>query len=144
MIETRLAETRDYEAWTVLWRRYLDFYDSSRPMDVYRSSWSKILDPNSKMYSALAFHDGQAVGLVNFLYHASFWEITDRCYLNDLYVSTSHRGGGVGERLIRLVKNHAEEQGASQVYWLTAQDNEPARKLYDRVARLTPFVKYQC
>jgi len=29
------------------------------------------------------------------------------------------------------------------VYWLTQDFNHTARNLYDRVAQLTPFIKYQ-
>jgi len=29
------------------------------------------------------------------------------------------------------------------VYWTTARDNVIARGLYDKVAKLTPFIKYQ-
>ena len=37
----------------------------------------------------------------------------------------------------------ADEAGADQVYWLTAHSNATARKLYDRVGQLTPFIKYR-
>lgn len=36
----------------------------------------------------------------------------------------------------------ADEKPASQVYWLTQHFNADARLLYDRVADLTPFIKY--
>jgi GNAT superfamily N-acetyltransferase len=143
-IETRLVENGDYADWAALWHDYLAFYKTARPEEVFRESWSRILDPDEAMYSALAFHDGRAIGLVNFLYHRSFWNITDHCYLNDLYVDPEQRGGGAGAKLIAFTQAHAEAQNATQLYWLTAQDNAPARKLYDQVATLTPFIKYAC
>jgi len=81
--------------------------------------------------------------LTNFLYHTSFWEVEDRCYLNDLYVRPDTRGLGAGEALIQATVDHANTQGVDIVYWTTAGDNAVARGLYDKVARLTPFIKYQ-
>ena len=69
--------------------------------------------------------------------------ITNRCYLEDLFVSPDARGLGAGRALIEAVYAAADAAGADQVYWLTAHSNETARKLYDRVGRLTPFVKYR-
>jgi len=49
----------------------------------------------------------------------------------------------VGRALIEAVYEAADERGAPSVYWLTQDFNETARVLYDRVANLTPFIKYQ-
>ena len=43
---------------------------------------------------------------------------------------------------IEAVYAEADRRGTPAVYWLTQDFNEPARRLYDRVANLTPFVKY--
>jgi GNAT superfamily N-acetyltransferase len=142
-IDIRAVTAGDHDKWSDLWRSYLQFYKTELPPEVYAASWQRILDPDTPMHSALAFRGDEAIGLVNFLYHKSFWDTRDRCYLNDLYVSTDARGAGAGESLIRYVDTHAAGCGAGEVYWLTAQDNLTARRLYDRVATLTPFIKYK-
>lgn len=142
-IDIRAVADSDHGDWTALWTDYLRFYETDLPGDVYAVTWQRILDPDVPMHAALAFHGDTAVGLVNFLYHKTFWDIRDRCYLNDLFVSAGARGGGAGAALIRHVENHAAGRGAGEVYWLTASDNLTARRLYDRVARLTPFIKYK-
>jgi GNAT superfamily N-acetyltransferase len=83
------------------------------------------------------------IGLVHYLFHPVTWSIAERCYLEDLFVSPVARGTGAGRALIEAVYRAADEVGADQVYWLTATTNATARKLYDRVARATPFMKYQ-
>jgi len=40
---------------------------------------------------------------------------------------------GVGKKLIQAVCMKADEQQASQVYWLTQSHNTTARKLYDKL-----------
>jgi ribosomal protein S18 acetylase RimI-like enzyme len=80
---------------------------------------------------------------VHYLFHPITWSIAERCYLEDLFVSPSARGAGAGRALIEAVYRSADAAGADQVYWLTAASNEAARRLYDRVGRATPFIKYQ-
>lgn len=53
------------------------------------------------------------------------------------------RGQGIGRALIKAVYEKADAHGCYQVYWLTESFNEAGRKLYDNVAKLTPFIKYQ-
>jgi GNAT superfamily N-acetyltransferase len=64
-------------------------------------------------------------------------------YLQDLYAVPEARGQGVGRALIKAVYAAADAAGAPSVYWMTQEFNTEARRLYDRVGTLTPFVKYQ-
>ena len=91
----------------------------------------------------LALRDGQAAGLVHYIFHPHNWRLEDVCYLQDLYTDPAFRGGGVGRALIEAVYEAADKRGAPSVYWLTQDFNDTARVLYDRVANLTPFIKYQ-
>lgn len=141
-LEIRLAEPTDKSEWFRLWKAYLDFYKAERSDDVFDTSWTRILDSNWPMYSYLAHLDGKTIGLSNFLYHDSFWEADKRCYLNDLYVDPDVRGSGAGAALIEATYSHAKSQNAAQLYWTTAHDNKVARGLYDKLATLTPFIKY--
>ncbi|MEO0914369.1 MAG: GNAT family N-acetyltransferase, partial [Pseudomonadota bacterium] len=83
------------------------------------------------------------IGLVHFITHRHGWSIEDVVYLQDLYVSPEARGTGAGRALIEAVYEAADAQGTPSVYWLTQDFNSDARKLYDRVADVTPFIKYQ-
>jgi RimJ/RimL family protein N-acetyltransferase len=49
----------------------------------------------------------------------------------------------VGAALIEAVRRAAEEAQAGEVYWLTHESNATARRLYDRVATNTGFLKYR-
>ena len=132
----------DRQDWTRLWTEYLAFYETSRPEDVFDLTWARIQDPDEALHARIAVRDGVALGLVHFLYHRTFWDAEDRCYLNDLYVSPDARGTGAGQALIEAVYVHAKDAGAAQVYWLTAEDNTTARALYDRIGVKTEFIKY--
>ena len=86
---------------------------------------------------------GRLIGLVHIIYHPHNWRVEDVCYLQDLYVDPNARGTGAGRALIETVYAAADANGTPSVYWLTQDFNETARKLYDRIATLTPCIKYQ-
>lgn len=142
-MDIRLVTPEDQQDWATLWKLYLEFYETSRPAEVYQTTWDRILDPDERMYSIMAFDAGKPVGLVNFLYHKSFWDIEYRVYLNDLYVGDTSRGAGLGRKLIKSVEKHANDHNVASVYWLTSEENTQAQILYDKVATRTSFVKYQ-
>ena len=143
-VQIRVLSVGDHEAWLPLWQAYLHFYDTTVPNEVSAVTWARIVDPEGPIHGLGAFdEEGGLIGFVHFLFHPVTWSASERCYLEDLFVSREARGAGTGRALIEAVYAAADEAGASQVYWLTAQDNERARRVYDRVARLTPFIKYQ-
>ena len=127
-----------------LWQGYLDFYRTELSDDVTEITWARLLDPAEDMHCLVAEDAaGEMIGIVHYLYHRVTWAIADRCYLEDLYVAETARGAGAGRALIEAVYAAADKRGADQVYWLTQDFNEAGRRLYDRVGRLTPFIKYQ-
>lgn len=140
----RPLTSADRTAWNPLWQGYLDFYKTELTPDMTETTWNRLLDPAEDMFCLVAENeDGEMIGIVHFLYHRVTWAVEDRCYLEDLFVAASARGTGAGRALIEAVYAAADERGADQVYWLTQEFNAEGRRLYDRVGRLTPFIKYQ-
>ena len=138
-----LAHT-DRAQWDELWQSYLTFYESVVPDEVTDLTWQRILDPEAPIHAfCAATPDGRLLGFVHYLFHPVTWAAGPRCYLEDLFTSTDARGQGVGRALIEAVYEAADRRGADQVYWLTQEFNATARKLYDQVAKVTPFIKYR-
>ena len=140
----RPIEPHDRAVWAEMWCDYLAFYETTLPDEIYDSSFARLLGDDPQDFSGfIAERDGKAVGLVHFLFHRHGWKIENVCYLQDLYTRPETRGTGVGRALIEAVYAEADRRGAPSVYWLTQDFNGTARKLYDRIATLTPFIKYQ-
>jgi len=133
----------DTSAWAALWKAYLEFYKSSVPKEVYETTFARLCDPaHPDQQGFLACQGDTPVGLVHYIFHAHNWQIEKTCYLQDLYADPSVRGTGIGRKLIEAVYDAADTAGCPSVYWMTQDFNAEARKLYDRVAVLTPFIKY--
>lgn len=143
-IAIRPLAAADRDAWAPLWQGYLDFYKTDLAPEITDVTWNRLLDPEEDMHCLVAENDaGEVIGIVHYLYHRVTWAVADRCYLEDLFVAEAARGIGAGRALIEAVYAAADERGADQVYWLTQDFNEEGRRLYDRVGRVTPFIKYQ-
>ena len=143
-IVVRPLRPEDEAEWRRMWRAYLEFYEATRPEEVYATTFARMLSGQPGEFRALiAELGGRPVGLAHYLFHRTGWEIAETCYLQDLYADPAVRGAGVGRALIEAVYTRADAANAPSVYWLTQDFNQTARKLYDRVGELTPFVKYQ-
>lgn len=133
----------DYDAWLKLWQGYLIFYETRLPPSTTEKTWRNLLDSNMPIYGFGAWVDETLVGITHVVLHPNTWNTTECCYLEDLYVSESARGQGIGRALIEQVYDFADKQHCNRVYWTTQEGNTTARKLYDAIATQTDMVQYR-
>ena len=118
-----------------LMRGYCDFYEVD-PSDEALLALSRelIASPELDGVQLIARdEDGRAVGFATIFWTWSTLSASRIAVMNDLFVSTDARGGGVADALIEACAERARERGATSLDWQTARDNERARKVYDRV-----------
>ena len=132
-LRIRPISQNDKTIWLELFKEYIDFYKAELSNEQYELTWQRI-NSTYNMHGLLAEKDGQIIGLAHFIFRPDTWEVADFCYLEDLYVDPKARGVGVGRALIKAVEQIAIEKGSKRLYWTTAEDNEVARKLYDKLA----------
>ena len=139
----RPLEFRDHADWHRLWTAYLAFYATTLPEEIFTSTFARLMGDDPQDYSGLiAEVDGKPLGLAHYLFHRHGWRVENVCYLQDLFVDPAARGTGMGRALIEAVYARADAAGAPAVYWLTQDFNTQARQLYDRIGKVTPFIKY--
>lgn len=142
-VDIRPLAVADRADWSALWRDYLAFYGTERSQAVFDTTFARYTDPaRQDMLAWIAVQKGSGVGLAHVIVHAHGWQEAPVTYLQDLYTDPSVRGRGVGHALIEAVYADADRAGRPGVYWLTQTGNATARRLYDRVAVATDFMKY--
>lgn len=139
----RPIRSDDEAAWRMLWAGYLNYYETVLPDEIYRTTFSRLLAGGPGEFRGfLALLDDRPAGLVHFVFHPSSWVQSDVCYLQDLFTVPQARGAGVAGALIEAVFAAGDQLGVPSVYWFTQDFNARARRLYDRIGVLTPFVRY--
>lgn len=138
----RPVAASDREAWESLYRGYRDFYEKPHDAAVFETVWGWLMDPDHETRCLIATVDGVPVGLGHFRTFARPIDGGRGLYLDDLFTSPGARGSGAGSAILTRLAEIARDEGATLVRWITAADNETARRLYDRVARQTPWVTY--
>ena len=142
-VQIRPVTTDDHNAWLPLWQAYLRFYETDLAPAVSNVTWQRLLDPAEPCHSALAWQEGQAIGMVNYIYHRSNWSVNNACYLQDLFVAPDRRGTGLGRALIEHVYASATADGCDKVHWLTHETNATAIQLYERIAQRSGFIQFR-
>jgi ribosomal protein S18 acetylase RimI-like enzyme len=142
-IAVRQIQVGDKSAWQELYFAYLKFYETS-PGDVNSELlWDRLTNSEPKIQALVAEANGVVIGIVHFHYQLSTWSDTSHCYLEDLYVAEDARGKGAAKALIQQVEELAIKQGCTELFWITKESNSIARKLYDQVANLSDFIRYE-
>jgi GNAT superfamily N-acetyltransferase len=143
-VAIRPLRDTDREVWNALFHGYINFYEAKVPDEVIELTWKRLIGQEDGFLGLVAVDENdRPIGLAHVVFHPSTWSATSYCYLEDLFVDRSARRHGVGRALIKAVYEEADKRGADRTYWATKQDNTHARRVYDRVGVLTPFVQYR-
>ncbi|HTJ27897.1 MAG TPA: GNAT family N-acetyltransferase [Candidatus Limnocylindria bacterium] len=123
--------------WNTAWRAaYHDYAVSlGSPVDdaIATTMWAWLLAKTHGVEGLLAIEGDRLVGFTHFRAFPRTLDGNEAGYLDDLWVSASHRGKGLGATLIAHVCAIGRERRWSEVRWVTERDN-PAQRLYERVA----------
>jgi GNAT superfamily N-acetyltransferase len=142
-LEIRSIVAADRELWEPLWQGYLDFYNKQIAPELTEFSWRRIIGPGEIEGLLAIGSPGEALGLVHYFFHPSTSTMGGNCYVQDLFVAPTARKRGMGRQLIAAVVAAARERRVALVYWQTEEFNATARRLYERVAKRSPFIRYQ-
>jgi GNAT superfamily N-acetyltransferase len=87
---------------------------------------------NNPVWKAfVAVDNGIIIGFALYYVRYSTWKGC-RLYLEDLLVTESHRGMGIGKLLFDRIIKETQERGFSGMVWQVLDWNEPAIKFYNK------------
>lgn len=82
------------------------------------------------LYGFVAEQQEQVVGIALWFLNYSTWRGRHGVYLEDLYVSPSHRGLGVGKALLAALAGVCLDNGYDRLEWSVLDWNTPAIEFY--------------
>jgi GNAT superfamily N-acetyltransferase len=142
-LKIRDLEPEDKARWLELWRGYLRFYEQELSEEQTELSWQRLLHAKDGLHGVVAELDRQLVGLAHYFWTPSTWKENRDLYLEDLFVSPSVRGGGVGKSLLEALVSICLEAGGSKVHWQTHHTNKTAMALYQKLAEQSEFLVFE-
>lgn len=91
---------------------------------------SQLSSPTPPFECLLAEADGEPRGFALYFQNYSTWRGRPGIYLEDLFVSESARGRGIGKALLREVARIAVARGCARMEWAVLDWNQPAIDFY--------------
>ncbi len=95
--------------------------------------WEALFGPRPRAEVVIAWAGGKAAGFA--LFYDSYSTFRGRCgvHLEDLYVRSGHRGGGIGRALLAHVARLARDRGCGRLEWWALTDDAKANRFYERL-----------
>jgi GNAT superfamily N-acetyltransferase len=93
-------------------------------------------------FVAVSEHN-EVVGYATF-FDAYYTWVGRSLYMDDLYVKKSHRGNGIGTRLIKKVIAHAKASKCKRLRWQVSEWNTPAIEFYKNLGADVNGVESNC
>jgi GNAT superfamily N-acetyltransferase len=139
------VEAAEFERLLPLIAAYQRFYEAEDiDEERNRAFFRRFLAP-SEDGMLLGVRDGdELLGYACLYWHFSSTQAVETVLMNDLFVSETARGRGIGRALIEASAAVARDHGAAHLEWSTAPDNLTAQRLYDSTgAERSEWVSYE-
>lgn len=135
-MEIRRINQSEADLVTMLFDKYRVFYKQQSDIHTVRKFiHTRLANNESAIFVALDNIAGEIIpaGFTQLYPTYSSVRVVKNWILNDLYVDSSYRKQGIGEKLIRVAMKFAKENDAKYVQLETAIDNYTAQSLYERI-----------
>jgi ribosomal protein S18 acetylase RimI-like enzyme len=138
------ATEDDVQSVAILFDQYRVFYEQKSDVSLAQEFVRERMKNNESVIFLAQDECGGAVGFTQL--YPSFSSVSARrtWVLNDLYVTSSARGTGVGRSLLERAENFSRAAGAKGIGLQTATNNLSAQRLYERLGyqKNTDFFSY--
>ena len=129
-ITTRQGLASDISQVLLLIRELAEFERALDSVEVTEEQLTRDgFGPDPAYEFLVACHQNQIVGLSLFYYRYSTWK-GKGLYLEDLIVTKSFRGQGIGKRLLMETAEYAVNKNCTGMYWQVLDWNTPAIEFY--------------
>lgn len=132
MITIRKAERKDCPRMMELVRELALYEKAPEQVTVTTEHFEASgFGPSPVWWAFVAESDGVIVGIALYYIRYSTWK-GSRMFLEDIIVTESFRGKGIGKLLFDRLVEEAKEKGFSGMVWQVLEWNEPAINFYKK------------
>ncbi len=132
----RPAAPSDVPAMLRLVRDLAEYEKALDEVDMTEGQLVAALFPEGRdpaLFAHVAEHEGEVVGVALWFLSFSTWTGTHGIWLEDLYVDPQHRGGGLGQQLLRTLAGVCVERGYHRLEWWVLDWNTPSIGFYESI-----------
>ena len=134
----RLAGSSDLDDVVRLIAEFRDWWGKQEPSEATISEVAaRLLDDDRTAFLLAHDESGEAVGVCQLRYRPSVWTGSDDCWLEDLFVSDSARGGGHGRALVEAAFESARARGCRRIELDVNEQNSEALRFYESLGFTT-------
>ena len=91
--------------------------------------WCEEFFADPRHHLVVALDDDLVVGMASGV-HYVHPDKPPQLFINEVAVTPTHHGQGIGRRLVATLVAHGEAIGCDEAWVLTSPDNEPAKRMY--------------
>ena len=125
------AERKHLDDLAPLFDGYRQFYGQRPDLAAARAFLGERIERDESVIYIAYADEGEAAGFTQLYPSFSSVSLKRLWILNDLFVRSAVRRGGVGRALLERARQHALETGAKGLILNTAVTNKPAQTLYE-------------
>ena len=139
----RPIKIEDKKDWEKLYRSYADFYKVEMNDEILATVWKWLFDQKHEVSGLVYEEKSKVVALAHYRKMPSPLRGKYIGFLDDLFVDPEHRGKKIGEKILSELKDISEKNEWGLIRWITRNDNERAKSLYDKVSEKTTWDTYE-
>ena len=136
-------DENDFINWRSMFMEFAHLHDVTPTDQGVLRTWDWLCDPTHPETGLIVRVGDKVVGFVHYRLQPSALRDTQILYLDDLFVTETHRGSGVADDIMDRLREIAQDHSCSAIRWDTHTTNERARRFHERYAKNTNWVTYE-
>ncbi len=143
-MEVRLATAADELEVCRLWAMLLKFYNKQASPEVLQRSYRYVINHPQKVLIFIILIEGVVTGTASLhLGHYSTWHDHWYGHIEDVIIDPEYRGRGLASNILSHVISAAKEQDLSRLELNALNNNNAARRLYEKLGFTNQSVVYE-
>tara|TARA_B100000900_G_C20108587_1_gene524918 strand:+ start:46 stop:477 length:432 start_codon:yes stop_codon:yes gene_type:complete len=139
----RSIKEKDKKDWEKLFKSYADFYKVEMNDEILKTVWTWLFDQNHEVNGLVFEENSKIIALAHYRKMPSPLRGKYIGFLDDLFVDPNHRRKKIAKEILLELKKISEKNDWGLVRWITRNDNEKAKSLYDKVSEKTTWDTYE-